>query len=349
MKKYYTTTEYKIFQKRKLNKLILKNKRVYRVKQRVKKEDNLRVKHGFRLQVIAPRDFRVIENTEECLNFFRNLRNEDFTDRRSGIGHVRMTLRNVEKIDYAAVSILTAISDDLKFNDIVLQGDLPESLDCSKFMIDSNFLNHMYNAKTAKRYRSETTSELIFFEKGCGKLSIEDNMKISKTIKNVVKHLTGRSNQCLSVKTIILEICGNSIEWADTKNKQWLLGVKYEDKKVIFTLTDVGRGILQTLHRRFPLKITDILSHKTDHQILEGAFEKKYGSSTKEANRNKGLPSIKANFEEKILSNLKVLTNNVILHFDNKSLSRTLDKGSPRFKGTFYQWEMTEECINNIR
>lgn len=60
----------------------------------------------------------------------------------------------------------------------------------------------------------------------------------------------------MSVKTIILEICGNSIEWSGTDNKQWLLGVKYESDRVIFTVTDVGKGILETLYRKFGKKFT---------------------------------------------------------------------------------------------
>ena len=44
--------------------------------------------------------------------------------------------------------------------------------------------------------------------------------------------------------------------------------------------------------------------------------------------------------------NLKVLTNNVILNFEDSSKSKTFAKGSPRFRGTFYQWEMTSNCIN---
>jgi len=167
-------------------------------------------------------------------------------------------------------------------------------------------------------------------------------------VKRVVNHLTEKEEHCLSVKTIILEICGNSIEWSGTDNKQWLLGVKYESHKVIFTVTDVGKGILKTLYRRYNKKIYDFFKNKTDCEILSGAFEKKYGSATQKVNRNKGLPSIKANYDEGNILNLKVLTNNVILHFEDSSQSKTFTKGSPWFKGTFYQWEMTNNCINKI-
>ena len=241
-----------------------------------------------------------------------------------------MSLKNVEKIDYGTISVLTAINDDLKFKRVTLQSILPDNETCRNFMIEAGYLNNLYDSK-GKRFPKAEKSELIFFEKGFGKLSVKDNIAISNTVKNVVKHLTGELNQCLSVKSIILEICGNSIEWGGTENRQWLLGVKYEP-----------------LHRKFSLVLGDIFRMKTGAEILRGAFDQKYGSSTKEANRNKGLPAVKHNFEHEIIRNLKVLCNNVILHFDNESLSKTFEKGKPRFKGTYYQWEMTNECINNL-
>jgi len=162
----------------------------------------------------------------------------------------------------------------------------------------------------------------------------------------VINHLTGVSKYYLPVKTIILEICGNSIEWSGTESRQWLLGVKYETNKVVFTVTDVGKGILETLYRRFTMRFFE--TFKSNDEVLKGAFDKKYSSTTQEVNRNKGLPAVKANFDIGTINKLIVLTNNVILHFDNNTFSKTFVKGSPRFKGTFYQWEINNDCLNKL-
>jgi hypothetical protein len=300
-----------------------------------------------RQPILAPKDFRLIENTQDCLQFFRNIRSEDYISQIRNTKFIISSLKQVEQIDYGTISILTAISDDLKCKKVNLRGDFPQNEQCKQFIIDSGFLNHMFDEHN-KPFPKTEKSDLIFFEKGCGILSQDDNIKISKLVKNVVNHLTGRAEYSLSVKTIILEICGNSIEWSGTDNKQWLLGVKYETDKVIFSVTDVGKGILETLYRKFKKRIYDAFINKSDDEILKGAFDKKYGSATQKINRNKGLPSVKANFEKGNILNLKVLTNNVILHFDNDTNSKSFVKGSPRFKGTFYQWEMTENCINKI-
>ena len=65
---------------------------------------------------------------------------------------------------------------------------------------------------------------------------------------------------------------------------------------------------------------------KRKDEILKGAFDKTYGSATKEGNRNKGLPAVKAGFKNEIIGKLKVLTNNVILHFDDDTLSKEFAK-----------------------
>lgn len=294
--------------------------------------------------IYAPRDFRVIENTTECLDFFRKLRQESSILIIRNIRIVKMSLKHVSQIDYGTISILTAIANDFKHNNVILRGDFPKDSNCKDFIIDSGFLDRMYDENN-KPFRKSNESDSIFFKTGYGqKLLFDDIINISNLIKKIEFKLTGQEKNNLALKTIILEICGNSLEWSRTDNKQWLLGVKYESDKVVITVTDIGNGILKTLHKKFSKTLTDIFTLKRNHEILMGAFEKKYGSTSQEENRNKGLPSIKSAFENNTIRNLKVLTNNVILHFDNPKLSKTFKDGTPWFKGTFYQWEITNNA-----
>lgn len=198
-----------------------------------------------------------------------------------------------------------------------------------------------------RKFPKTGKSKFIFFEKGSGTLSKEESMKITEMIKDVVEYLTGVKKNIKPLKSILLEICGNSIEHAKTKDKQWLLGIKYLDKKVIFTVTDVGKGILETLFIKNIKIMSNLIKFRSKLEILNGAFTQKYGSSTKEDNRNKGLPAVKFNSDSGAIKNLIVLTNNVILHFEDSKKSTTFSSGTPRFKGTLFQWELTEECIIN--
>ncbi len=343
MKKIYKEEKYKRYNLRKSKKGLKKRSKKFKYTYTSYKDSIEIIKE----KVLAPEDFRLVENTEDSLAFFRNIRSNDYTTNIKGEKSVEFTLENVKEIDYGTISILTAISDDLKYKNINLRGNIPLNQKAREFLIDSGFLNHMFDSY-GNRINTKSKSDLIFFEKGSGKLMEKDNRKISEMVKNAMLHLTGNSKHCLPIKTLILEICGNSIDWGNTSKKQWLFGLKYNDDKVIFTVTDVGLGILKTLRKKNIQKINDAFTLKSPHEVLIDAFLKKYNSNTLEENRNKGLPSVRINYEIGNIKNLIVITNDVILQYDNHSKSRTIKKGTSRYRGTFYQWEMDNDCILKI-
>jgi hypothetical protein len=129
-----------------------------------------------------------------------------------------------------------------------------------------------------------------------------------------------------------------------------MFGVAFEtdsethEKSVTFTMTDVGYGILKTLNRKFHMLIKEHVSLKTDIEILHYAFHKKYGSKTEDINRNKGLPLILSRVNNNYVSEMKVITNNVILHLSNYDNSSLLKKSLP---GTFYSWKVDTKNIES--
>ena len=80
----------------------------------------------------------------------------------------------------------------------------------------------------------------------------------------------------------IQEMCANSIEHAnsDKRKKNWLFAVYYDVDKVIFTMTDIGEGILSTLKKKAVQLFQDAISFKDEVLTLDGIFDKKYQSST---------------------------------------------------------------------
>lgn len=340
MKKLYCCENYKKIHKRRLYAFV-KKKRKKKKRQYIspiKRNTNI---HNTE-PIVAPEHFSLIENTSDCLKFFSAIRNQDNCTLYNGLKTVEINLSKINIIDYAAISALIAICENLKNKRVNIRGNLPLNEDCKRLMIESGFLNQMFDDK-GKRFKKMELSETIVFEKGEGRLSEKDNNNISEVVKKIVRHLTGEENKCLPVKSCLLEICSNSIEHSQTQYKQWLLGVKYEENKVLLSVTDVGKGILKTLYRKHGRILYDNI-FRTDLMVLKGAFNKKYGSNTQEINRNKGLPFIKSNSEKGVLLNLIVITNNVSLHFANDKFSKNLKK-QLSFKGTIYQWELTKESI----
>lgn len=293
--------------------------------------------------VIAPANICIFEKTEDSLRFFSELRKNSNVSKVGRFRFVQIDLQHVIKFDYSAICILMAIIQDLKAKNIMLRGNFPQDNACKNRIIESGLLNFMYN-EHGKPFRKATNSDLLFIEKGSGKLTRRDNIGISNTLKKISKYLINEERHLPKLRTILLEICGNSIEWGGTKNKQWLFGVLYEDERVTVTITDVGKGILKTLNKKFKYQLTDLFTLKSKEEILKGAFIKKYGSSTREINRNKGLPSIKNGYDAGVIENLKVLTNNVLLVYDSDIESRVLDNAS--FRGTLYRWVVTCKSIN---
>jgi hypothetical protein len=292
--------------------------------------------------VIAPANICLLSATDLCLKFFSDLRKIKNISKQGRTCFVQMDISEVTEFDYSSICVLIAIIGDLKSKGIYFRGNYPLDNTCKNNIIESGLLTFMYDNE-GKPFNKSEKSDLLFIEKGSKKLTKEDNIRISNTVKNVSLHLTGVSNHIPKLRTILLEICGNSIEWGGTTNRQWLFGVRYDDDKAIFTITDVGRGILKTLNIKFKRRLKDVFTFKSDDEILKGAFIKKYGSSSKKINRNKGLPSIKNGYEIGIIQNLKVLTNNVLIHYDKKVSSEILVNN--QFKGTFYRWEVTKDTI----
>lgn len=106
-------------------------------------------------------------------------------------------------------------------------------------------------------------------------------------------------------------------------------------------MTDVGFGIINTLNRRFG-KYIEALKLTKDTEVLEKAFDRKYGSKSGEANRNRGLPLIKDRFTKNYIEDLVVITNNVLLDFNNSANTKIMSGSLP---GTFYCWKINLKCI----
>lgn len=344
MKKFYTSPEYKRYHKRLLEKENRKNRNP-KTKVRRYTTPNYDAVHDVSIYAIeAPPDFRLFANPDGCLEFFQAVRSEYSIFTKGKKNFVKISFANITQVDYAAICVIKAIVHDLKYRRIYTKCEFARDPECHKFLMESDFFDDFYKSKTQK-FEKADKSDLIFFEKGEEKLKDEANRKIGELVKRVVNHLTGEAKHFNPVKTILLEVCGNSIEHAYATNKHWLLGLKYEEDKVIFTVTDVGKGILDTLKRKFKNVLGDFFAKRDNLEILVGAFQKKYGSSTEEVNRNKGLPSVRVRSENGSIRNLLVMTNNVILHFEDPNQCKVLKTGSARFKGTIYQWELTKECI----
>lgn len=295
----------------------------------------------------TPAEMSLFGNTEDCLIFFSKLRKEKNISKKGKRCFIQIDLSELKKFDYGWLCVLIAIVENLESKKVLPSGNFPSDEICKEEIIKSGLLNLMYDDK-GKKFKESETSDILPIVSERNKISDAENKKIGDSLKRMMEHFTGMPQHYPPIRKILLEICGNSVEWGRTNNKQWLVGIRYVEKdRVIFTLTDIGDGILKTLYRKNNKKFKEILTFTNNTKILRNAFDKKYGSKSQKPNRNKGLPSVKNTFEKGIIKELKVLTNDVLLDFENSENDKLFK--NQKFSGTLYQWEVKKESVNNFK
>lgn len=287
----------------------------------------------------APSDFRFLVNTKECAVFFKRIRKAGA----SGVRHYRINMENVQHIDFASTMMLSAIGEELLNNGCSLGGNSPKRPECESYLKESGFFNKLFD-QNGRRFASSTASEFITVERGQYKLTSQHYRAFRELVRHVKQHLLGQTTNTRMHNTIIKEICANSVEWSEADKSQWTLGAKFESDKVIIVALDLGKGILEKLFIDYWEHLKNLISFKTDANILFGAFEQKYGSTALESNRNRGLPCVKAAMDDGYIRDLKVVTNNSIIDFlsgENKMFTK--HRGT--FNGTLYSWRIDKNCI----
>ena len=274
-------------------------------------------------------DFRIIENTETVireLNYVLTCRGKRQNE--------TLLYLNISRVVSFDLGSLTCLLSTLRFTHNYI-GNEPSNASCKKYFEESGFLDWMHSLD-GRRFPKSSSHNLIF-EKGVDKTS---NAKVGQEIRKAIKYLTGKENTFPPVYSVIQEICPNSIEHANIKDKDrnWLMGIRYEPDKVCFAMVDKGQGILKTLKKKPVQVFGDAFSD--DLSILLRAFGKKYQSASDDDNRNKGLPRIKSVCDDGYVNNMTVITNSSLLNLSDSTRSKRL---GAEFAGTFYYWEITKE------
>ena len=352
MKKVYLSKKYKRYQRRRARREARSRKarlNNVHVQLNYSDRDNLgyQSKSGNKEypSIDAPTDFRLLDNTTECSAFFRKLRSKQNVSRKNYRKYKIVSLIGVETIDFPAALTLSAICKELRYLNINVQGDLPTNEQCRDFLVDSGFLEDKYDMN-GKMYHLTSKTKSMAFEQGQGKLLIKDLKNIASLTKSITDYLEGDvDNPNYNLPQLLKEICANSSEWSDSYKRQWTLAVKFEENKVVVSTIDLGQGILKSLERRHKDIIMDLLTLKSRVDILAGAFDKKYGSKSKDINRNKGLPSLKFASQQGLINKLIVITNNVLLSFDKWHDNCTFAMSTDAFNGTMYYFEIDKNCL----
>lgn len=296
--------------------------------------------------IVAPEDFRLLENVDFCCQFFKQVRKtaHDIV-RKSFTPCVRVDFRNVKFIDFASARILYAIGDDLKNSTpkCAMRGFLPKNKSCRKFLQESGFLEDKVN-ELGIPFSPSTSTKNMSIAYGQTKWTDEDGREIAAISKKTYEHILAADGNPTFISENLKEICGNSVEWSNSNHVLWYTSAKFTNDSVEYVALDLGEGILKTIHRDF-IRIIKNLNLQNNLEILEAAFDKKHFSHSKDINRHKGLPRIKSEFLSGRFLDLKVLTNDVYLDFSDSTKNVKI-RSKNEFDGTLYRWIIKKDSFS---
>lgn len=304
--------------------------KVYVPNVRIPKRDHYSSEKSQRWKILkCPSVFSFEENSDEVMSFMEQVRNVKI----SKYTHLRVDMSRIITIDYLSIMMLLSNISHASQRGIFVSGNYPDDKDACYLFTHSGFLSHVQVLN--KKSPSISESDGLIMNLGTNTYQ-SDNA--DKLITNVIKRISGSKRLYQRLNGIVGEMGGNAIQYAYSENKHYIFGCFPDDNGVSLVFADSGFGILNTLKKTFGRQMLDLISTKGPVEVLNGAFNEKYGSRTGEDNRNRGLPFIKQTYNDGYISNLIVITNNVLLNFAVPEKSRKFDSN---YSGTVYFWHVS--------
>lgn len=279
----------------------------------------------------VPENFSLISFPEEVLAFIAELKSLSYSRR-----NIFISMENVKIISHDAIAMLLSVLSKFKERSNKVYGDKPRNKTCNQILERSGFFNYVVGV--IEEENKSTRNSILTKE--------EINVLPEKTaplIRECMKTVGGTAIRNQAIQGMLIELMANTHNHASVNNKKtsWWLSIDHdkENNKVSFVFLDNGQGILKTINLKFFKKFGQFL-FGNQVNLLKECFAGEIGSRTKFSNRGLGLPKIQNRFNEKFVSNLIVVTNNVFLQFEAKKGIELKNN----FDGTLYYWELNTNC-----
>lgn len=207
--------------------------------------------------------------------------------------------------------------------------------------------NDFYVNKKVAKYLGKTTTNTMIHARTNNASKIYELAKdvnpivIDREVQNLRK--IGIVEYYERFSNFLTEIIGNATEHGikDKAINWWLWRDKDQvNKRMKYAFVDMGTGIITSYKKAgLPFRYW----FKRDSTILLDALNGKLGSSTKQENRGRGLPAIREMVEKGFISDFRITTNNISLHYENGEFVCTRHRD---FVGTFIAWSIDRDNFN---
>ncbi|MDD4840282.1 MAG: hypothetical protein PHE93_06445 [Clostridia bacterium] len=290
------------------------------LRERVNKED---IK-----PIIAPKVFNLVENPNEMLSFFSQVKIQIKSD------PIKIVMKDVTELSANALLYLIAIMQDAraKKSPFHVGGDLPEDPSCRRTLQASGFLNYVKNKNPTLQVTDNSILRITSSNK-------HEPVHIQRLCDFVIEKFKVNKIYTRSLFNAITELVQNTIGHAYPQKSvkdNWFFFAKYNDEYnfIDIAFLDTGVGIPNTVRKKFFEIIKNWINRDTDTELIFSALEGAFRTKTNLKTRGKGLPSVFEQHRKKVFLNFALLSNYGYI-FDSKK--QTLPA---KFSGTLFSWRI---------
>lgn len=282
----------------------------------------------------APANFNLMPNyAEETISYINQVKK--LGNKRKGID---FNLEDVTDIGVGAISMLLSVMKELSGQGIRFQGTKPNNPNALNILERSGFMKYVYSGVKPE---NRITKNIIFTGD-----KRTHHTEILDVIHNAMETVWGEKGRSQLLYGTIVEMIKNSCKHAfksDTK-VSWHFAVSHDQNSNIvkFSFVDNGIGVVSS-HEKGNLLRTVGGVFRNNAEFIEGAYTEGIKSKTGLSWRGTGLPTIYETFDNGIIKNLAVITNDVYCNFDSEKKQVLTN----RFKGTYYYWEIDKNCVKH--
>lgn len=355
MKKYYKSKKYIKYNRRHARKqkeswdrykLFLRRKNAYIYKSEfVKKPENKKIQkssEGY-TTLTVPNNFSLIQNTEQTISFLHDL-DKLYKLRKP----VFVNLYNVSYLGYETIVILLATVIKFKNGHIKFNGNYPRNEESKKKLIQSGFFEVLY--QEGYLYSSSIVGNGIYTHTN----KYVDAKLGSQLIHKASNYIWEADRNCTGVQRTLIELMTNTNNHAGEipGEKKWWVSINCaegQDKSVVFSFVDFGKGIFNSLvkKKKWYQWVIDRREKETltnpeiMELILKGQMHK---TVTGQSHRGKGLPGIYESYDKNAFNNLYIISNDVFVNA-SENIYREL---GINLNGTFVCWELSSANKNIV-
>lgn len=357
MKKKFTSTTWKRYQKRKNLKTFLRRSRIKRrehksnferekrhLEERKKVESySLHLASKRRSKILraknpnkyknhsAPNEFSLVSNPEILIEYF-NEAERILNEKRQII----FDISKIHTLTPDGITLLIAkINHESFHKGIKILGNSPDDLELKDLFIQSGF----YTYVDEKSPRPNNNTNLLLHK--------ETNNKVEPTIAKDacllgIKHTFNNEEIYEPLYNILIEAMQNTNNHASILKKgyyDWWLYVYNDPKSKItsYSFLDLGVGIFESLPvRNWKESVKKFLQLNSNLDLVDKLFSGDISSRTGKAERGKGMPQIYQCAQDKNIKEFIIISNDVYANLKTNQHRKL----NTKFAGTMLYWEI---------